>query len=77
MTKTLQLRNRWYVAGLSEEVTDKPVASRMLDEALVLFRTPSTGKTSILEDRCVHRQAPLSVGEIVGDNLQGGYHGLE
>lgn len=77
MTKTLQLRNRWYVAGLSEEVTDKPVASRMLDEALVLFRTPSTGKISILEDRCVHRQAPLSLGEVVGDNLQCGYHGLE
>ena len=77
MTDTLHLRNRWYVAGLSEEITDKPVASRLLDEPLVLFRAPSTGKVSALEDRCVHRQAPLSLGEIVGDNLQCGYHGLE
>jgi len=74
---TRPLRNCWYVAGLSEEVTDKPLAARLLGEPLVLFRGTSTKQVVVLEDRCVHRQAPLSLGEVVGDNLQCGYHGLE
>ena len=77
MNEIRHLRNQWYVAGLSSEVTNKPVASRILDQPLVLFRTNSNGELVILEDRCVHRQAPLSLGEVVNDNIQCGYHGIE
>ena len=77
MNEIRHLKNQWYVAGLSSEVTNKPVASRILDRPLVLFRKTSNGKVVILEDRCVHRQAPLSLGEVVKDNIQCGYHGIE
>jgi phenylpropionate dioxygenase-like ring-hydroxylating dioxygenase large terminal subunit len=69
------LKNRWYVAGLSGEVTDKPLGRMLLGEPVVLYRT-SDGTPAALEDRCCHRQAALSLGEIEGDNLRCGYHGL-
>ncbi len=69
------LRNRWYVAAQSSELEDRPLGRAILGEPVVLFRD-SDGTAAALEDRCVHRQAPLSLGEVVGDTLQCGYHGL-
>ena len=76
MTATPFLKNRWYVAALSVEIESRPFARTLLGEPVVLFRE-STGAVVALEDRCVHRQAPLSLGEVVGDHLQCGYHGLK
>lgn len=69
------LKNRWYVAGLAEEVTDRPLGRTLLGEPVVLYRA-SDGTPVALEDRCCHRQAALSLGDIEGDNLRCGYHGL-
>lgn len=69
------LRNRWYVGAMSDEIGDRPLARTLLDEPVVFFRD-SQGSAVALEDRCVHRQAPLSLGEVVGDTLQCAYHGL-
>ena len=69
------LRNRWYVAALSTEVTNIPLSRILLNEPLVLYRD-TKGMAIALEDRCVHRQAPLSLGEVIGDHLQCGYHGF-
>jgi phenylpropionate dioxygenase-like ring-hydroxylating dioxygenase large terminal subunit len=69
------LRNQWYAAALSNEIGDKPFARRICDEAVVLFRTPS-GTLAALEDRCAHRHAPLSMGELKGDAIECCYHGL-
>ena len=69
------LRNRWYVAALSTEVTGAPLARTVLNEKMVLYRD-TNGAAIVLEDRCVHRQAPLSLGEVAGDHLQCGYHGF-
>ena len=69
------LRNRWYVAALSTEVTNTPLARILLNEPMVLYRD-TKGMAIALEDRCVHRQAPLSLGEVIGDHLQCGYHGF-
>jgi phenylpropionate dioxygenase-like ring-hydroxylating dioxygenase large terminal subunit len=69
------LRNRWYVAAQSDELGERPLGRSVLDEPIVLYRD-STGNAIALEDRCVHRQAPLSLGEVVGDTLQCPYHGL-
>jgi phenylpropionate dioxygenase-like ring-hydroxylating dioxygenase large terminal subunit len=69
------LHNRWYVAALSTEVSDKPLARTLLNQPIVLYRD-TRGAVIALEDRCVHRQAPLSLGEVVGDHIQCGYHGF-
>ena len=71
------IRNAWYIAGWSDEViADRPFARVMLNEPVVLWRQPD-GTPVALEDRCCHRALPLSMGKIVGDRLQCGYHGLE
>ena len=77
MNNSQYLKNQWYVVGLSEEVTDRPFASSIMGEPIVIFRNSSSGEVAALEDRCVHRQAPLSLGVINGENLQCGYHGIE
>ena len=69
------LRNEWYVAALSRELTDRPLQRVLLGEPLALFRTAS-GKATALHDRCPHRGAPLSTGEVVGESLVCGYHGF-
>ena len=66
----------WYVAALSGEVTDKPLARTLLDIPMVLFRQ-SSGAVNALLDMCTHRFAPLSAGVLRNDNLQCPYHGLE
>jgi phenylpropionate dioxygenase-like ring-hydroxylating dioxygenase large terminal subunit len=69
------LRNCWYAAAWSKDLTDKPSARTFLNEKVVLYRTAS-GRLAALEDRCCHRAAPLSFGEISGEHLCCGYHGL-
>ncbi len=71
----MYLRNSWYVAARDREVGRKPLARTLLDEPVVLYRTED-GTPIALEDRCCHRSLPLSLGRIVGNNLQCGYHGL-
>jgi vanillate O-demethylase monooxygenase subunit len=46
-----------------------------LGDSLVLYRTAS-GKLVALEDRCVHRFAPLSLGRCEGERLRCMYHGM-
>jgi phenylpropionate dioxygenase-like ring-hydroxylating dioxygenase large terminal subunit len=69
------LRNFWYVAASGHEVTRKPLGRMILGEPVVLFRKED-GTPVALEDRCVHRHLPLSMGKLVGDLLQCHYHGL-
>lgn len=42
----------------------------------VLFRNDG-GQVGALEDCCCHRAAPLSMGELAGEYLACGYHGLK
>lgn len=67
--------DRWYVAGFSWELTDKPLARTLLSRPMVLFRT-ANGEVGALEDRCCHRELPLSCGTLEGRGLRCGYHGL-
>src|ERR1051325_10382173 len=70
------VRNNWYVAAWDHEVTRGLKRRIILDEPVVLFRTDS-GKPVALEDRCCHRQAPLSMGKLIGNVVQCPYHGLQ
>jgi vanillate O-demethylase monooxygenase subunit len=70
------LRNCWYVAAWDHELDDERiVARRILNEAVLLYRT-SDGKAAALLDRCPHRLAPLSAGRRSQDTIHCGYHGL-
>ncbi len=69
------MRNSWYVAAWSNEIGNAPVARTILEEPIVLFRKLDGGIVA-LEDRCVHRNAPLHLGRVLGDEIRCGYHGL-
>ena len=67
--------NRWWVAGFSWELKDKPLARTLLGKTMVLFRTPD-GQVAALEDRCCHKDLPLSCGSVESRGVRCGYHGL-
>ena len=69
------LRNEWYVVALGTELNTQPIQRWVLGEPLALFRTQS-GKPVALLDRCPHRGAPLSMGQVHGETLACGYHGF-
>ncbi len=69
------LKNYWYVAAWDHELKREPLARTFLGEPVVMYRTED-GTPVAFADRCCHRRAPLSLGRVVGDNLQCGYHGL-
>lgn len=70
------LRNCWYVSAVACEVGRDLLARTLLDEPIVLFRKLD-GAPVALEDRCSHRFYPLSKGDLKGDVVVCGYHGLE
>jgi phenylpropionate dioxygenase-like ring-hydroxylating dioxygenase large terminal subunit len=69
------LRNAWYIAAWSDEVGDTPLARRICNDPIVLFRDQD-GRAAALVDRCCHRAAPLSLGRVVAEGIECGYHGL-
>jgi vanillate O-demethylase monooxygenase subunit len=71
----MYLRNAWYVAGWSSEMTGKPIGRTFLDEPVVLYRGEN-GRVAALEDRCCHRAMPLSHGTVLGNDVRCEYHGL-
>lgn len=69
------LVNYWYAAGLSKEFsTNKPTARTIFEKPLVLWRT-QTGQVTAILDRCNHRNAPLSKGQMHNHCLVCPYHG--
>jgi phenylpropionate dioxygenase-like ring-hydroxylating dioxygenase large terminal subunit len=69
------LRNYWYVAATDAEIGREPIGRVILGEPIVFFRSEQ-GTPVAFEDRCPHRHLPLSMGKLVGDDLQCRYHGL-
>ena len=68
------LKNHWYVVAQQDELGDKPLARTVMEKPLVIFKGKAK-KVGVLDDLCAHRLTPLSLGEIVGDTIQCGYHG--
>jgi phenylpropionate dioxygenase-like ring-hydroxylating dioxygenase large terminal subunit len=74
LTNTSELlRHAWHVVATCDEVADGPHQVWLLGDAWALVRL--AGQLVAFVDRCPHRLAPLSIGSIVGDELQCGYHG--
>src|SRR6267378_3628546 len=67
--------NTWLIACLSNELrSGSPFGVVLEEQPLVLFRD-ERGRPVALEDRCLHRNAPLSLGRVAEGRLQCAYHG--
>ena len=68
-------RDFWYVVCESRELkAGKVLARKILSEWLAVFRD-SEGNAAIVQDRCKHRAAQLSRGEVCNGHLVCPYHG--
>jgi phenylpropionate dioxygenase-like ring-hydroxylating dioxygenase large terminal subunit len=66
--------NFWYPVAVSGSVRKgKTFAASFAGERIALYRGES-GTVYALEDRCAHRQVPLSMGVVEGDVLRCCYH---
>src|SRR5215475_13822799 len=65
----------WYpVARASNLKKGRAMAVTFAGEPIALART-ETGAVFALEDRCAHRQLPLHLGVVRGEQIQCSYHG--
>ena len=69
------LRQHWYVAALTSELSERPIARTILGEPVTIYRN-ERGRVVALADQCPHRGYPLSLGTVVDDVLVCGYHGF-
>ncbi|MEU1471697.1 aromatic ring-hydroxylating dioxygenase subunit alpha [Streptomyces sp. NPDC005761] len=66
--------NYWYPVAVAKKVrAGRVVAAEFAGERLALYRGRS-GAVHALEDRCAHRQIPLSMGVVEGEVLRCRYH---
>ena len=68
------LSSFWHPVAYASELGAKPLAIRLLDQRLVLYR--AAGLIVVANDVCIHRGAPLSRGWIADETLVCPYHGL-
>lgn len=69
------IRNAWYVAAKSSEISRELFARQYLGISTLLFRRED-GTAVALQNRCCHRSFPLVEGRLDGDVLECGYHGF-
>ena len=71
----MQFQDYWYIVAESTELrTDVVLARSVLNERLACFRD-TDGSATVLPDRCLHRNAPLSLGRVDRGVLVCPYHG--
>ncbi|MDZ4146222.1 MAG: aromatic ring-hydroxylating dioxygenase subunit alpha [Burkholderiales bacterium] len=66
----------WHPVAACAEVAGAPVAARLLERELVLWRA-ADGAVHAWADRCPHRGARLSMGRVQADRLECPYHGWQ
>ena len=70
------LENCWYVAARGEDIGRHLTPRKLLKRNVVLYRLEN-GSVAALDDACPHRRLPLSKGQLLGDQIECGYHGLQ
>jgi len=66
--------NYWYPLVWARQLKrNKTLSVAFAGDPIVLVRTDSN-RVFALEDRCAHRQFPLSKGSVCGEQIQCGYH---
>jgi vanillate O-demethylase monooxygenase subunit len=63
----------WHPIAYSHDVRDGPVAATLLDLDLVAYRTDRG--VVVAKDLCLHRGSRLTMGRMVGNELECAYHG--
>lgn len=74
--KPLFLENCWYIAARSYDIGRHLTPRKILNKKIVLYRLQD-GSVAALNDACPHRRLPLSKGQLLGDQIECGYHGLQ
>jgi vanillate O-demethylase monooxygenase subunit len=69
------VQNAWYVAAWSDEISTAPLARKICNQSVVLFRMLD-GTAAALIDSCAHRGAPLSLGTVTEKGIRCNYHGV-
>ncbi len=69
------MTNCWQVAAYGSEIGRALFKRSFIGIAVILYRTEA-GESVAMHDRCPHRYVPLSLGNLDGDVVQCGYHGL-
>ncbi|WP_052745229.1 Rieske 2Fe-2S domain-containing protein [Streptomyces sp. WM6386] len=64
----------WWPIGHASEFTGKPRPVRLGAQAVAVYRD-GAGTVHAVLDRCPHRRLPLSMGRVIDEGLQCGYHG--
>jgi phenylpropionate dioxygenase-like ring-hydroxylating dioxygenase large terminal subunit len=65
----------WYPLAWSDELrAGRVLGRRFAGQPVAIYRGKS-GQVFALEDRCAHRQVPLHLGVVCGDELKCHYHG--
>src|SRR5262245_32584979 len=70
------MRRCWQPVARVDHLRERPEPAVLLGEALAVFLTES-GAPAVVGDRCAHRGAALSMGEVKGNGIQCPYHGWE
>ncbi|RMF07620.1 MAG: aromatic ring-hydroxylating dioxygenase subunit alpha [Alphaproteobacteria bacterium] len=69
------VRNAWYVAAWSSEVSRTLTRRWVLSQDILMYRDRA-GRVVALQNRCAHRSFPLHKGRLDSDNVECNYHGL-
>jgi phenylpropionate dioxygenase-like ring-hydroxylating dioxygenase large terminal subunit len=69
-----KLADYWYPVALSRDIGHGPVAAKLLDTPLVLYRIGD--QVVVAYDQCPHRGVPLTRGSGDAEGIVCAYHGL-
>lgn len=70
------VRNRWYIAAFSNEISREPMERTLLNKPVVMYRKED-GTPVAMYGLCPHRYSPLAQGRVEGDAIVCGYHGFK
>ena len=71
-----KLMTCWHPVAYSDELTEKPYGTFLLNQAVVVWRD-SKGAVHAMRDLCIHRGTALSLGWVKDDCLVCPYHAWE
>lgn len=71
------IKNQWYAVAWADEVGRTAFCRKVFGENVLLYRKESDGGVVMMNNRCPHKGAPLSLGTLKGDAIACPYHGLE